>query len=129
MENAVANVDVGCLISIQERLSVKKAIPIEVENLGIHTTPVFAVAEQTVRAVHGGHHERHEDDTFEGSDAHMSIAFTEQVDITTTKSVADAIRNMQVQSSLETEQRWVQSISDLSYQEEGNFYIDRLNHF
>ena len=36
---------------------------------------------------------------------------------------------MQVESSLQMEQRWVQSISDLTYQEDGDSHIDRLNHF
>lgn len=82
----------------------EKAIPTKVENLGIHSSPVLVVVEKTTGAVHGGHLGRHKNNTFVGKGAHMSTAFMEQVDMTTTENAANTIWNMQVESSLEAEQ-------------------------
>lgn len=65
LENAATNVNVGCSISIWEELKVEKAIPTKIENLSIYIVPTLVVIEKTIRAIHGGHHGIHEDDTFE----------------------------------------------------------------
>ena len=112
-----------------QELNMTNSIPTEEEGGSVQIGSTTIVNDNSCEAQHidGGLHIGYEDDILLGEDG--NIAFKKHVDTSATDNVDHGISSSQFESSIQTNIQWVQSTNDLKYEKDGDFYIDRLNHF
>ena len=111
-------------VSNDQELNMTNSIPTEEEGASVQIGSTIIVNDNNSESqyIDGGLYTGYEDDILLGEDENTT--FKKHVDTTTTDNVDHGISSNQFESSIQTNTQWVQSISDLKYEKDGDFYID-----
>ena len=121
----------GNSISLEQNFNLEDLLPTRKEDTCTQIGSTLVVNDNNSKSIQIDvrHHTRHEDDILLGWDGNMSIACKNHADTMATNNVDHGINSTQLESSIQAEAQRMQSISDLAYENDGDLYIDRLNHF